>query len=791
MNKFEYAVIISKNADATIKYAAKEFEYIVGLITGKSVDVVTEDVSDVAGKKIILGLFSDNIRYGDRLNDDCEYLKNSDGFAVRAVGKDIIIVSHTSEGVFYGVHDLLEKNADVAYSRGADDMPIDYVEAENITFDKLNYREKSPFTIRAYQTCGEGKTGLDHLDDGTSLYLARNKVGGTAHGYSDSWRKFGIKGYFTGFGERKALDEYLNSHPEYFMHDFEGKPRKGYTNYYNSEVPVIYAEKWAEENAKNKTGRIFGFGFPDDPYFCMIENGERLDKKPFTADNGVTVYPQDENYKSTVYCNFLNRLMREIKKRDKNAKLFTLAYIYSEAAPAIELEDGIIAVIAAITTNERYSLADPKHFDNARIRDNVFAWRKKCKDVGIYAYWNSFKGNVYSRPLLKQIKENLLWLKEIGVTCIDVEGAMDCSRLDKYSERQANNRKYYDMNEAYVNILFKLLWNPDVDIDEELKRYNRIVYKESAKAMDGYFAALQRGWDKSDATVWYSTGGDVYTLDFIINAGEKDNVLSSITEAKNLAVTPRVKEKTRSIYETVTEQLRIYGDFIREKGIITRVKLSEEEILDEKNLDVDNNPDSIWNKTIPMKVFRNYQTMEFFDEKAKFECRILANDECLYFGYRLYDDRIVAAEQRGDNYCAILSDGKELNANAENYIGGNSFNKSVYYGYMSGFCGDLGRNLLYENAGTPKGIPLKQGMKDVKYVRLDDNPEKRYVFHVQVIPYSALGVEKEDCKPYGSIVYLTYRYGRAGWMGYGLWCKQSFSEYEFRDLEEFNEKHKD
>lgn len=788
MSKFGYTVIMPENPHGAVEYAAKDFAYTVKLITGKSVKIDTAARADKYGKKIFLSLFDENSKRDGIIRDDCEYLAGSDGFSVRTRGGDVTVTAHTPAGLFFGIHDLLEKNADVIYSRGADDMAVDYVKTDDIEFAVADYREKSSFKIRAYQPCGEGKTGTDHVDDGTALYLARNKVGGTAHCYSDEWSKFGLKGVFAGFNERTALDGYIDTHPEYFMHEYDGRPRKGYTNYYNKDVPEIYAEKWAQANAKGGADRIYGFGFPDDPYFCMIENGERLDKKPFVTDDGTTVYPCDANYKSTVYCNFLNRLMRAMKKRDKNARLFTLAYIYSEAAPAIGLEDGITVLIAAITTNERYSFADELHPDNVAVKNNILAWREKCNDVGVYAYWNSFKGNIYSRPILKQVKENLSWLRSIGVTCLDIEGNMDCSRLERYSERQAAQRKLYDMNEAYIYVLLKLLWNPDADVDAELKRYARIVYKESAGAMLDYFAALQRGWDESDATVWYSTGGDVYTLDFIINAGEKDAVLSAVTAAKDRAVTPRVKEKTLSIYRTVTEQLKIYGDFIREKGIITRVKKDESEILDEKNLDLENNPGSVWNKTVPMKIFRNYQTMEFFDEKAKFDCRMIANDYALFVGYRLYDDRIVGAKRLGDNYCAILSDGKELFANAENYIGGNSFNKSVYYGYMSGFAGGLGQNLLYENAGTPRLIPLKKGMKDVKYVHTDENPEKRYVFHVQVIPYSALGVEKEDFKPYGSIVYLTDRYGRAGWMGYGLWCKQSFSEYEFRDLEEVNEK---
>lgn len=54
MRKFGYVIVIPKNADATIKYAAKEFEYIVRLITGKSVEVVTEEGIVVVAFELLL-----------------------------------------------------------------------------------------------------------------------------------------------------------------------------------------------------------------------------------------------------------------------------------------------------------------------------------------------------------------------------------------------------------------------------------------------------------------------------------------------------------------------------------------------------------------------------------------------------------------------------------------------------------------------------------------------------------------------------------------------------------------
>ena len=162
---------------------------------------------------------------------------------------------------------------------------------------------------------------------------------------------------------------------------------------------------------------------------------------------------------------------------------------------------------------------------------------------------------------------------------------------------------------------------------------------------------------------------------------------------------------------------------------------------------------------------------------------MLYDDKNIYIGYTVFDDMLVRKERTADGVERFYrSDGSELISYTETYIGGNVFNQDTYYGYITGFMGE--RNPLgqfYENKGAPKSKPIPQGAKDVKFVRLDDDPRKRYYFHVQVIPYEALGAAADNCNPYGSFVYYTNRFGRAGWMGYGLWSKQNFAPFTRRE----------
>ena len=342
---------------------------------------------------------------------------------------------------------------------------------------------------------------------------------------------------------------------------------------------------------------------PDNPYFCVCEKGEKLSDKPFVTDDGVTVYPEDKNYKSTVYFNYMNRVARAVNRMRPNTEILTFAYLYSEAVPAVKTDENLIVSLAPIYTNEKYAYNDTRGgTGNEGIAKNIEGWAKVCKKLCVYTYWNSFQGTIYMRPILKQVKADLTWFKELGVYGLTPEGKVDCSLVDDMSAAQKNSRKFFDMNEACTYVMNRLMWNPTLDVDELLARYAKIVYKEVADEFLEYYYLIEQGFNSKDAYVWYPTGGDVYNLQFIVEAGLKDKVTSALERALAKAVTPTVKSRIESIYQTVKEQTDKYANFVREDGVITKTAASKEEILSQAAMDYKNNPMSVWNKATPLKV---------------------------------------------------------------------------------------------------------------------------------------------------------------------------------------------
>lgn len=779
-------IYISSTANKVIQNAADSFALSVKELCGAELSIHRFSENSLPIKGVVFATFEEVNRVGFEFQEEKTRCKE-DGFFVKRYKDCIFVLAHREREVYYGAHDLLEKNAEVIYSRGTEGERFACIPTVDLRLEKTDYTESSPFAIRTWNLCGIGSDGRDHSDLGTVRYLSENKTNGVSHCIENEWRDYGLKGCGVGIHGVANLDDLIEEHPEYFMVAPDGKPMpahcgwESFLNYYNKGAALELAHRIINGLKTSNPEDVVIWIMPDNPYFCMVEDGKRLHEMPFCADDGTVVDPSHRSYKSTVYFNFLNRVIAEVNRVIPNTYLQVFAYTYSEEAPLIAVDEHLIVTLAPILTNERYSYVDTEHHDNAAIAENILRWSKKANHLALYTYWHSFQGTIYSRPILRTVQENLLWFEKLGVYQIEIEGKVDCSFQEDWQDSQQNARLFYDMNEFYVWAINKLLWNPREDLQSLTARYCRIVYKECASEMEQYFSLLQEGWEKQDGLVWYTTGGDVYYLQFVILAGIADRLQETLSAARDKAKTPTVKRKVDAICEAVFKEIEKYKNFVKESAEVTYSPIKQEELLSSKQMNYVNNPESVWNKAKPLTVLRDYNTMEFYPKEAKFSCRMMYDDENLYIGYTTFDDSIEKTLDSNGYVKIIRKDGKEAEIYAETYIGGNIFNQSVYYGYLSGWNGSTIKEEFYETRGSPIGIPVPEGVRDVKFIHLDVNPEKRYCFHVQVIPFTALNADKNTITPYGSFVYYSDRYGRAGWMGYGLWSKSNFSEFKLKE----------
>ncbi len=781
----EVTVCLLRETELQIKQAAIEFAQSVKLISGAEIAIL-DDTKKAArtNAAIVLSTFAENPTLSVFFPEDHDYLLDSDGFAVRRKGDTIYIFSHKAEGVYYGVHSFLEENAEIIWTRGKRGSEQIYRPCKNIKIKKCDYREKSPFKIRGWHTCGLGEEGM-HLDLATMKMLGKNKNNCRFFSYSSEYLKYGINPYGVFLEGANYIDELIDTHPEFFMTTAEGKPMRSketgfasHVNYYNRGAAAAMARKIIDTLSQNPqyAKSIIHLLIPDDPYFYVIENGVCLSDQPFTTDDGNTVYPNDKNYKSTVFFNYVNRVAAHVVKEYPECKIMPLAYMYGEPAPATKISDAVTVGIAPILTNDKQPYIGDKSGSNTEIAENIRKWSLICNNLSVYNYWLSFRGNIYSRPIAKVVKQNLLWYIDLGITGLIPEGRLDLANVNGTDE-------FFDMNEMYIWLLNKLMWNPHLSIERLERKFCDLAYGKASKPMQKYYSCIQKGWDKGESYVFWSTGGDVYIKNFILLAGQKDNVLNALERAEKLAKTPSEKYRVTAIRNVMKTQINKYSALKDEKAIAAYSDIGLEKIFAEAEKDLENDTSNVWNTAQKMEILKSYVTLEDFPAEAKFSARMLWDKEYIYIGFCVYDDLLAPFE--GSNVFSgdrplMRTDGTRVESYTETYIGGNMLNMTEYYGYFSGIF--LKRRAeFYKNRGTPTSIDRPENYKEIFVAHYNDDPTKRYYFHVQAIALKDLGVMWQDAKPYGSFVYYTDRYGRAGWKGNGLWCKDSFSEFVLKD----------
>lgn len=782
----EVTVCLLRETALQIEQAAIEFVKTIKLISDAEIATVYEESKETNGKMVIcLSTFAENPNLQKCFPQDYQYLLGSDGFAIRRKGEKIYIFSHKPEGVYYGVHSFLEENAGIIWTRGKRGFEQLYRENKNIKLKKADYCEKSPFKIRGWHTCGLGEEGM-HLDTATMKYLGKNKNNCRFFAYDSEYLKYGIKPYGVFLKESTYIDELIETHPEFFMTTEDGRPLKSketgfasHVNYYNRGAAKAMAEKIMKVLSQNLeySKSIIHLLIPDDPYFYVIENGVCLSEQPFTTDDGNTVYPSDKNYKSTVFFNYVNRVASYVVEKYPDCKIMPLAYMYGEPAPATKINDSVTVGIAPILTNDKEPYIGDKSGSNTEIAENIKKWSLICNNLSVYNYWLSFRGHLYSRPIAKVVKKNLLWYERLGITGLIPEGHLDLANVNGGTDT------FYDLNEMHIWVLNQLMWNPRLSIKRLEKKFCNLAYGKASKAMQEFYSYLQKGWDEGKSYVFWATGGDVYIKNFILLAGVKDGVLNALEEAVKLAETPSEITRITAIRNAMKTQIERYAALKDEASIASYCDVGQEQIFKAAEKDFETDSANVWNTAQKMEILKSYVTLEDFPAQAKFSARMLWDKQYLYIGFCVYDDLLAPFEGSNvfeENRPLMRTDGTKVESYTETYIGGNMLNMTEYYGYFSGIF--LKRSAeFYKNRGTPTKLERPENYKEIFVAHYNEDPSKRYYFHVQAISFKDLGVTWQDAKPYGSFVYYTDRYNRAGWKGNGLWCKDSFSEFVLKD----------
>ena len=450
-----YRIVIAEGANEAGRYAATELSKYIAAISGAALPVVTDDTAPVE-TEIVIGNTS---RAGAPCSKD---LKN-DGFILKTVGERLFILGANDRGNIYGVYCLLEDVLGCRFlTHNVEKIPtrttLSLKDLDNTKIPPLEYRETFWHEPQTYP----------------DLAMKRGFNGSITTRFSP-YHGGGIE--YWGFAHTMfsyvSPDDYYDTHPEYFSM-IDGKRTREYTQLCltNPEVLEITKKKLRQNIIDHPECKIFSLTQMDWYNPCTCPECAKVD--------------EEEGAHSGTMLRFVNACANSIAQEFPGVIIDTFAYQFTRQAPKITRPAPNVCVrICSIECcfshplNECDEIVFP--FKKLVIGDATFQkdlrnWHKICDRIFVWDYTTNYRFYLAPFPNLHVLQSNMKFFLENGVTGIFEQG-----------NAQAISGEF---GELRMYIISKLMWNPDVDVDQVMDEFLTGYYGLAGAPIKEYIKLL-------------------------------------------------------------------------------------------------------------------------------------------------------------------------------------------------------------------------------------------------------------------------------------------------------------
>ena len=437
--KSRFFICAHRYEDETVRFAASELQKYLLQATGAVVPYFSDRCKEEE-YEIRIG---EGVR-GERVAP--ETLGEEDYYIKAADARHIYITGGSSRGVLYGVYRFLE----VFCGFGAFTKDVEVIDRRDIfdiELDEITGGPRFEFREAYYRFAFDGafcpKVGLNaNLGD---ISVAR---GGRMKWYN----------FHHSFRDLVPEEVYFESHPEYFAEVKGVRSRDAQICLSNPEVYEIARKKLREWIVENPECRVFSVAQNDNPRRC-------------TCKECLAIEAEEDSPAGPVI-RFVNALADDIKEDYPRVLLHTFAYMYSVKAPrhAVARENVIVRLC---TFGCRFdaplralAAADPAGQEAAFCRA-MDDWHDHTSRLYIWDYSVNFRN--YAQPFFHfhVMAENI---REFA-RC-NVRGVLEQGNFAYGGGCAADELKSY--------LIARLLFDPDADVDTEIRRFAHAVYGVAA-----------------------------------------------------------------------------------------------------------------------------------------------------------------------------------------------------------------------------------------------------------------------------------------------------------------------
>lgn len=434
---YESVIVVSADASVTDIYASQRLKHYLDRITGKNIEIVTNN--DSSEYEICVGATR-------RAKND--FSESADGsYIITSTDKRIIISGAGNKGTINGVYAFLEKfcgchwyetQVIIAPENSTLTVPAD-IDIKYTPF--FEYTETDTASSRDIEfSLANGLTGGVYRDFTAEQGTAVEYLGRFAHTMTTQFCK---------------SETYFEEHPEYFTLR-NGKRTPNQLCLTNEKVKDIVTAEVLEllesEHNPDADIQIVSLTQHDNFDYCQCNNCKAID---------------DENdSQSGTMITFVNEIARRVKEHGYDNVVFdTFAYQYTRKAPTkVVPREDVIVRLCSIECCFGHTLDDPKCEQNVDFMNDLREWGKICNRIYIWDYVHNYANTLCIFPNFGVLQRNIQIFYENNAKGLYEEGNY---YIDNSDAEFAEMRTY---------LLSKLMQNPYLDYEAEMDGYLNGVY---------------------------------------------------------------------------------------------------------------------------------------------------------------------------------------------------------------------------------------------------------------------------------------------------------------------------
>lgn len=434
---YESVIVVSDDASATDIYASQRLKHYLDRITGKNIEIVTNN--DSSEYEICVGATR-------RAEND--FSESADGsYIITSTDKRIIINGAGNKGTINGVYAFLEKfcgchwyetRVIITPENSTLTVPAD-IDIKYTPF--FEYTETDTASSRDIEfSLANGLTGGAYRDFTAEQGAAVEYLGRFCHTMTTFFCK---------------SETYFDEHPEYFALR-NGKRTPNQLCLTNEKVKDIVTAEVLEllesEHNPDADIQIVSLTQHDNFDYCQCNNCKAID---------------DENgSQSGTMITFVNEIARRVKEHGYDNVIFdTFAYQYTRKAPTkVVPREDVIVRLCSIECCFGHTLDDPKCEQNVDFMNDLREWGKICNRIYIWDYVHNYANTLCIFPNFGVLQRNVQIFYENNVKGLYEEGNY---YIDNSDAEFAEMRTY---------LLSKLMQNPYLDYGAEMDGYLNGVY---------------------------------------------------------------------------------------------------------------------------------------------------------------------------------------------------------------------------------------------------------------------------------------------------------------------------